>query len=164
METTKRLGKRQRSEIRNTVRAAHHPGSAGLQRMSKLSLEKRSEAVKAEGLGRTHAKAVARHIRMSPRKARLVVDLIRGKGLPEARSILKFINKRAAEPIVKVLESATANAINNYDMLEDELKVVAAFVDEGPSIKRMLPRARGRADMIKKRTSHITIIVGENNG
>jgi len=132
--------------------------------MSKLSLEKRAEAVKTEGLGRTHAKAVARHIRMSPRKARLVVDLIRGKALGEARSILKFINKRAAEPIVKVLESATANAINNYNMLEDELVVKAAFVDEGPSIKRMLPRARGRADMIKKRTSHITIIVGENNG
>jgi large subunit ribosomal protein L22 len=164
MENTKRLGKKQRSEIRGTVRAAHHPGSAGLQRMSKLSLDKRAEAVKAEGAGRSHARAVAKHIRMSPRKARLVVDLIRGKAIDEARAILKFVNKRAAEPVVKVLESATANAINNYDMLEDELIVKAAFVDEGPSIKRMLPRARGRADMIKKRTSHITIIVGENNG
>ena len=106
-------------------------------------------------------KAMARHLRMSPQKARLVVDLIRGKGLGEARAILKFTPHRASEPVSKVLESAAANAINNYDMLEDSLFVKAAFVDEGPAIKRMLPRSRGRADMIKKRTSHITVTVAE---
>lgn len=110
------------------------------------------------------AKAIAKHIRMSPQKVRLVVDLIRGKRVEEAKAILKFTPHRASEPVVKVLDSAAANAINNYDMLEDQLFVKAAFVDEGPAIKRMLPRSRGRADMIKKRTSHITIIVGEKDG
>lgn len=119
------------------------------------------ERAKANFIG---PKAIARHIRLSPQKARLVVDLIRGKGLVEARAILKFTPHRASETVVKVLESAAANAINNYDMLEDSLFVKAAFVDEGPAIKRMLPRSRGRADMIKKRTSHITIIVGEKDG
>jgi large subunit ribosomal protein L22 len=110
------------------------------------------------------AKAIARYIRMSPRKARLVVDLIRGKGVDEAKAILKYTNKRAVEPVVKVLESAAANAINNYDMLEDQLVIKAAYVDEGPALKRVLPRARGQAHIIKKRTSHITIVVGEKDG
>jgi large subunit ribosomal protein L22 len=107
------------------------------------------------------AKAIAKHIRMSPQKIRLVVDLIRGKRLEEAQAILKYTPHRASEPIVKVLKSAAANAINNYDMIEDELVIKAAYVDEGPSIKRVMPRARGSANMIKKRTSHITIVVGE---
>jgi len=110
------------------------------------------------------AKASARYVRQSPQKVRLVVDLIRGKPVEEARAILKFTPHRASEPVGKVLESASANAVNNYDMLEDQLFVKAAFVDEGPSLKRVMPRARGRADMIKKRTSHITIIVGEKDG
>jgi len=110
------------------------------------------------------AKAVAKYIRMSPRKVRLVVDLIRGKSAEEADQILKYTNRRAAAPVRKVLKSAVANAINNHDLLEDELVVKAAYVDEGPTLKRILPRARGRADIIKKRTSHITIIVEEKNG
>ena len=110
------------------------------------------------------AKAVAKYIRMSPRKVRLVVDLIRGKSAEEADQILKYTNRRAAAPVRKVLKSAVANAVNNHDLLEDELVVKAAYVDEGPTLKRILPRARGRADIIKKRTSHITIIVEEKNG
>jgi len=110
------------------------------------------------------AKAVAKFIRMSPRKVRLVVDLIRGKSAEEADQILKYTNRRAAAPVRKVLKSAVANAVNNHDLLEDELVVKAAYVDEGPTLKRILPRARGRADIIKKRTSHITIIVEEKNG
>ncbi|MDX2007077.1 MAG: 50S ribosomal protein L22 [Meiothermus sp.] len=121
----------------------------------------REEALKAEGGKRDYALAVARNVRMSPQKVRLVVDLIRGKKLEEARAILKYTPHRSAEIIVKVLESAIANAINNYDLIEDELTVRAGWVDEGPAIKRMLPRARGSANMIKKRTSHITIVVGE---
>ncbi|WP_457630194.1 50S ribosomal protein L22 [Oceanithermus sp.] len=110
------------------------------------------------------AKAVAKYVRMSPRKVRLVADLIRGKSAEEADQILKFTNRRAAAPVRKVLKSAVANAVNNHDLLEDQLVVKAAYVDEGPTLKRILPRARGRADIIKKRTSHITIIVEEKNG
>jgi large subunit ribosomal protein L22 len=110
------------------------------------------------------AKAVAKYIRLSPRKVRLVADLIRGKSAEEADQILKFTNRRAAVPVRKVLKSAVANAVNNHDLLEDQLVVKAAYVDEGPTLKRVLPRARGRADIIKKRTSHITIIVEEKNG
>jgi large subunit ribosomal protein L22 len=110
------------------------------------------------------AKAIARDVRISPRKVRLVVDLIRGKGLEEARAILKYVPKRGAVPVSKVLNSAAANAVNNLDLLEDTLVITAAYVDEGPSLKRVLPRARGQAHIIKKRTSHITIVVGEKNG
>nr|1I4J_A Chain A, 50S RIBOSOMAL PROTEIN L22 [Thermus thermophilus]1I4J_B Chain B, 50S RIBOSOMAL PROTEIN L22 [Thermus thermophilus] len=107
------------------------------------------------------AKAIARYVRISPRKVRLVVDLIRGKSLEEARNILRYTNKRGAYFVAKVLESAAANAVNNHDALEDRLYVKAAYVDEGPAV---LPRARGRADIIKKRTSHITVILGEKHG
>ena len=110
------------------------------------------------------AKAIARYVRISPRKVRLVVDLIRGKSLEEARNILRYTNKRVAYFVANVLESAAANAVNNHDMLEDRLYVKAAYVDEGPAMKRVLPRARGRADIIKKRTSHITVILGEKHG
>lgn len=87
-----------------------------------------------------------------------------GKSPEEARNILRYTNKRGAYFVAKVLESAAANAVNNHDMLEDRLYVKAAYVDEGPALKRVLPRARGRADIIKKRTSHITVILGEKHG
>lgn len=110
------------------------------------------------------AKATARMVRISARKARLVVDLIRGKDVQTAGNVLRYLNRGPAQPVSKVLESAVANAINNFNMLEDELYVKAAYVDEGPTLKRALPRARGRADTLKKRTSHITVVVGERNG
>ncbi len=110
------------------------------------------------------AKATARYVRMSPRKVRLVVDLIRGKKAEEADRILRYLNKRAAHPVRKVLKSAIANAVNNHDLLEDALYVKEAYVNEGPAFKRVLPRARGRADIIKKRTSHITIVLEERHG
>ncbi|WP_299425510.1 50S ribosomal protein L22 [uncultured Meiothermus sp.] len=130
-----------------------------------MSLRQQSEALKSE-TAHTYAQATARHIRMSPQKVRLVVDLIRGKNLEEARAILKYTPHRASEIVAKVLESAAANGMNDdrKNMIEDQIFIKAAFVDEGPAIKRMLPRARGSANMIKKRTSHITIIVGEKNG
>jgi large subunit ribosomal protein L22 len=165
MEARKRLKKGERSAIRKALRDVHHPGSAGLQRYAKLSLRKRGEILKGE-TAHTYARATARYIRMSPRKVRLVVDLIRGKKLEEARAILKHTPHRAAEVVAKVLESAAANGMNDdrKNMLEDQIYVKAAYVDEGPSLKRVLPRARGSANIIKKRTSHITIIVGEKNG
>lgn len=105
------------------------------------------------------AKAIARYVRVSPRKARLVVDMIRGKSAGEAASILRFTPKGAAEVVAKVLDSAVANAEHNLKVKPETLYVSAAFVDEGPTLKRIRPRAMGRAFKIRKRTSHITVIV-----
>ncbi len=107
------------------------------------------------------ARAVARYVRISPYKARLVVDLIRGKPVDEALNILRFTPKKAARLVRKVLESAIANAEHNYQMDPDRLYVKRAYVDEGPRLKRLWPRAFGRASRILKRTSHITIVVEE---
>jgi large subunit ribosomal protein L22 len=102
-------------------------------------------------------KAVAKYVRIAPRKARLVADEIRGKSYPEAVSLLQFTNKRAAKILGDVLNSAAANAENNMDADVDELRVMTVKIDEGPTIKRYRPRAMGRATMIRKRTSHITV-------
>ncbi|KHD85734.1 50S ribosomal protein L22 [Heyndrickxia ginsengihumi] len=107
------------------------------------------------------AKAVARTVRIAPRKARLVVDLIRGKQAGEAISILKYTPKAASPVIEKVLKSAIANAEHNYDMDINSLVVTQAYVNEGPTLKRFRPRAQGRASQINKRTSHITIVVSD---
>lgn len=107
------------------------------------------------------ARSQARYVRITPRKVRLVIDAIRGKRVKDAEALLRFIPKGASLPVSKVLKSAKANAINNHDMLEDDLLVRSAFVDEGPSLKRILPRARGRGDYMLKRTSHITIVLEE---
>jgi len=104
-----------------------------------------------------YVRAQAKYVRSSPRKARLVIDHIRGKSVDQARAILTHTPRAAAEPIQKVLESAVANAEHNHELLPEELRVFQAFVDEGPTIKRFRPRALGRATRIRKRTSHITI-------
>ncbi|HWJ04105.1 MAG TPA: 50S ribosomal protein L22 [Verrucomicrobiae bacterium] len=109
----------------------------------------------------TEAKAVAKYIRISPRKVRQVVDLIRGKGVGEAFAILKFTPNHSAEAVEKALKSAVANAEHNYEMTPDNLIVKEIYVDQGPSMKRYNPRAMGRADAIMKRSSHITVVVGE---
>ncbi|ASV12556.1 MULTISPECIES: 50S ribosomal protein L22 [Leptospira] len=108
------------------------------------------------------AKAVARFVRMSPRKVRLVADEIRGYAVGEALDILKFTNKRAIEPLTKVILSASANAsvLNNKVNL-DELFIKKIYVDEGPIMKRFRPRARGRAARIRKRLSHITVVLSD---
>jgi len=106
-------------------------------------------------------KAVARYVRISPRKARLVTDLIKGKDLGEAQQILDFSPKGAARVVAKVLASAAANAENNNRLSPDSLFVLRAYVDEGPTLKRFRPRAMGRATRINKRSSHITIILEE---
>lgn len=105
------------------------------------------------------ARAIARYVRVSPRKARLVVDLIRGKSVEEAAAILKFTPRAAAEIVEKVLMSATANAEKNLKIKRDDLYIASAFVDEGPTLKRVRPRAQGRAFRINKRTSHVTVVV-----
>ena len=107
------------------------------------------------------AKAVARHIRIAPRKVRIVADLIRGKDVDEAIAILRFTPKRGARILEKVLHSAVANAQNNYDLDIDSLYVKRAYVDEGPTLKRFRPRRMGQAFPILKRTSHISVVVEE---
>lgn len=107
------------------------------------------------------AKAVAKYVRIAPRKVRVVMDLIRGKDVAEAFAILKFTPKVGADAIEKVLKSAVANAENNFDMDVDNLYVSSAYVDQGPTLKRIHPRSRGQAFKILKRTSHITVIVDE---
>ena len=102
-------------------------------------------------------RAQAKWLRITPRKARLVVDHIRGRSVPEARSVLAFTPRAAAREIEKVLASAVANAEANHDLIGDELVITAAYVDEGPTIKRWRPRARGRVARVKKRTCHVTL-------
>lgn len=107
------------------------------------------------------AKAIAKYVRVSPRKVRQVVNLIRGKKVSDAMAILQFTPKGSTEPVTKVLKSAVANAEHNLELSSDSLFVTEIFVDQGPTLKRIKPRAMGRADQIRKRTSHITVVVGD---
>ena len=109
------------------------------------------------------AKAIAKEVRTVPRKARLVIDLIRGKSVKEADVILKNLNKESARLIRKVLISATANAENNLKLDKNNLYVKEAFINEGRTLKRMRFGSRGHVEPIKKRTSHITIVVSDRN-
>jgi len=109
------------------------------------------------------AKAIAKGVRIPPRKARLVIDLVRGKNVVEADKILYNLNKEAARIIRKVLTSAVANAENNLSLDKSKLYVKEAYVNEGQTLKRMKFGSRGHVDPIKKRTSHITVVVSEKN-
>jgi large subunit ribosomal protein L22 len=107
----------------------------------------------------TRARAVARYVRMSPTKVRRVIAMVKGRPLQEALDILRYSPQAAAEPLRKVIASAAANAENNLDLDRDTLVVAVAAADEGPTLKRIRPRAQGRAYRIRKRTSHITVEV-----
>ena len=109
------------------------------------------------------AKAYLKYARISPRKVCIVLDLIRGKNVDEAMGILKNTRKAASEYLIKLLNSAVANAENNFGMDKSKLYVSECFVCPGPTLKRMMPRARGSADRILKRTSHVTIAVKEKD-
>ena len=105
--------------------------------------------------------ATAKYVRISSRKVKVVIDLIRGKSVAEARAILMYTPKAASEPVLKVLNSAVANAENNLDMQADDLYVAEVFANQGPTLRRFRPRGRGRATRIRKRTSHITVILDQ---
>jgi len=107
------------------------------------------------------AKAHLRYIRISPRKVQILCDLIRGKSVGQATSILLTTPKAASEPLLKLLSSAAANAENNHNMDPEKLYVSEVFANPGPIIKRIMPRAQGRAYRINKRTSHVTLVVAE---
>ncbi len=126
--------------------------------MATRSREK-SAARKANADKRPHA--IAKYVRISSRKVKVVIDLIRGKKVSEAKAILMFTPKAASEPVLKVLNSAVANAENNLDLSADGLYVAEVFANQGPTLKRFRPRAQGRATRIRKRTSHITVILDQ---
>lgn len=109
----------------------------------------------------TEARAVAKYVRISPSKAQQVINLVRGRNIAEAVNILAFSPKAAAKIIYKVVNSATANAEKNHNLRRDSLFISEAFVNQGPTLKRFRPRAMGRATRIRKRTSHITVVVRE---
>ena len=109
----------------------------------------------------TSARAVAHDVRVTPRKARLVIDLVRGKGVNEALGILSNVNKAASPIVAKVVKSAAANAINNFGMDEESLYIAEIYASDGLKMKRYLPRAKGSASGLVKRTSHITVVVKE---
>lgn len=109
------------------------------------------------------ARANLRYVRISPRKVKIVCDLIRGKSVPQANAILQTTPKAASEPLIKLLNSAAANAENNHSMDPEKLYVSEIFANPGPIIKRIQPRAQGRAFRINKRTSHVTLVVAEKD-
>ena len=106
-------------------------------------------------------KATAKFLRISPRKVKLVIDIVRGKNVEEAVDVLTFTHKKAALMVKKVVQSAASNATANNNMNEDDLFISKIYVNEGPTLKRFKPRARGRATRIRKRTSHITVFVSD---
>jgi large subunit ribosomal protein L22 len=106
-------------------------------------------------------RAIEKNVRMSPQKVRLVLDVVRGRPVGEALTILQFLHKRAAGPVAKAVQSAAANAENNFNLDRDDLVITRTFADEGRTLKRWRPRARGRVNQILKRSSHITVVVAE---
>ena len=123
----------------------------------KAKEEKKAEAPKKPMP--TEAKAIAKNVRVTPRKVRLVIDLVRGLPVKEALGILANVNKAASEPVMKVIKSAAANATNNFGMDEDALYIAEIFATDGLRMKRYLPRAKGSASGLVKRSSHITCVV-----
>jgi ribosomal protein L22 len=118
---------------------------------------RRSTPARRSGNGDVTVRARAKYVRCAPRKARLVIDHIRGKDIDQARAILLHTPRAASRDVLKLLDSAVANAENNHELVAGELRVGKAYVDEGPTLKRYRPRALGRATRIRKRTSHLTI-------
>lgn len=116
---------------------------------------------KALGIGKDEGRAELKYVRISSRKVKIVLDLIKNKDIDEAYGIINFTPKAASEILVKLLKSAEANASNNNGLNRDELFVAEAYANQGPTLKRLMPRAQGRANRIRKRTSHITLVVKE---
>ena len=107
----------------------------------------------------TEARAISKNVRITPRKARLVMDLVRGKSVKEALGLLANTNKAASEPVMKLIKSAAANAVNNFGMDEDSLYIAQIWANDGLRMKRYLPRAKGSASGLVKRNSHLTVVV-----
>lgn len=153
-EENKNLEVDSESKAVNKKKVVHVPKSRRLPTLTKK--EKREQ-----GIGKDEGRAILRHIRISPRKVRIVLNLIRNKGIEDAKGILTNVPKAASPILLKILNSAIANAVNNNGLDIDNLYISEAYADQGPTLKRIRPRAQGRANRINKRTSHITIVVRE---
>ncbi len=126
-----------------------------------MALRSKEKAAQRRENAEKRPHATAKYIRISSRKVKVVIDLIRGKSVDEAEAILMYTPKAASEPTLKLLRSAIANAENNLDMDRETLYVAEVFANQGPTLRRYRPRSRGSASRIRKRTSHITIILDE---
>jgi large subunit ribosomal protein L22 len=124
-----------------------------------VATRQREKALKRNEQKDKRPKAIARYVRISSRKVKIVIDLIRGKRVGEALAIIRNTPKAASEVLEKVVNSAVANAQNNLDMDPEELYIAEVYANQGPTLKRYRPRAQGRASRIRKRTSHITVIL-----
>ena len=156
-KATKKSTKKAAPEVKEEVKAEEKveaPKKAP--RKSAKKVEKVEEPKKPVV---TEARAIAKNVRVTPRKARLVIDLIRGKNVNEALGILDNVNKSASPIVAKVVKSAAANAINNFGMDEESLYIAEIYACDGLKMKRYLPRAKGSASGLVKRTSHITVVV-----
>ena len=140
------------------VKAVETPVEEAPKKASKAKkAEKKVEAPKKPAP--TEARAIAKNVRITPRKARLVIDLVRGKDVKYALGLLANTNKAASEPVAKLIKSAAANAVNNFGMDEDSLYIAQIWANDGLRMKRYLPRAKGSASGLVKRNSHLTVVV-----
>lgn len=150
---TKEYMQEHREEILKEIAAPHR-------RSAKPALLTKKEK-KALGVGKDEGRAVARYVRLSARKANIVISLIKDKSLDEALAIVRYTPKAASPVLEKLLKSAEANAVNNNGLSRDALFVSDCYANQGPTLKRIMPRARGSASRIHKRTSHITLVLKE---
>ena len=126
-----------------------------------MATRMREKAAKRRENADKRPHAIARYVRISSRKVKIVIDLIRGKSVREAEAILQYTPTAATEPVLKLLKSAVANAENNLELNRDDLYVAEVYANQGPTLMRYRPRAHGRASRIRKRTSHITIVLDQ---
>ena len=143
-----------KAEVVEEVKA---PVAEAPKKAKKAKEEKKAEAPKKPAP--TEARAIAKNVRITPRKARLVINLVRGKDVKVALGILANTNKAASEPVAKLIKSAAANAVNNFGMDENSLYVAEIYANDGLRMKRYLPRAKGSASGLVKRNSHLTVVV-----
>ena len=161
-ETKKTTAKKTAKKVAEPVEEVKEEAKVEEAPKAKKATKKAKEEKKVEAPKKpmpTEARAIAKNVRVTPRKVRLVIDLVRGLNVKEALGILSNVNRAASEPVMKVIKSAAANATNNFGMDEDALYIAEIYANEGLRMKRYLPRAKGSASGLVKRASHITVVV-----
>ena len=161
-ETKKTTAKKTAKKVAEPVEEVKEEAKVEEAPKAKKAVKAKKEEKKAEAPKKpmpTEAKAIAKNVRVTPRKVRLVIDLVRGLPVKQALGILDNLNRAASEPVAKVIKSAAANATNNFGMDEDALYIAEIYATDGLRMKRYLPRAKGSASGLVKRSSHITVVV-----
>ena len=161
-ETKKTTAKKTAKKVAEPVEEVKEEAKVEEAPKAKKAVKAKKEEKKAEAPKKpmpTEARAIAKNVRVTPRKVRLVIDLVRGLPVKQALGILSNVNRAASEPVMKVIKSAAANATNNFGMDEDALYIAEIYANEGLRMKRYLPRAKGSASGLVKRSSHITCVV-----